>query len=62
MASVPPRPLAACLLWGYERVLHVALVGDAAGLDGPEAIVEPLTQMMVGGLYGRPLATPPAAA
>ena len=60
--GAPPRPLAACLLWGYERVLHVALVGDAAGLDGPEAIVEPLTQMMVGGLYGRPLAAPPAAA
>jgi TetR/AcrR family transcriptional regulator, ethionamide resistance regulator len=48
-----PRALAACLMWGYERVLHVALVGDAAGLPGPDAIVEPLTQMMVGGLYGR---------
>jgi AcrR family transcriptional regulator len=45
--------LAACLMWGFERVLHVALVGDARGLPGPEAIVEPLAQMMVGGLYGR---------
>jgi TetR/AcrR family transcriptional regulator, ethionamide resistance regulator len=46
--------LAACLMWGYERVLHVALVGDASGLPGPDAIVEPLVQMMVGGLFGRP--------
>lgn len=48
------RALAACLLWGYERVLHVALVGDALGLPGPDAIVEPLAQMMMGGLYGQP--------
>jgi hypothetical protein len=46
-------------MWGYERVLHVALVGDAAGLPDPDAIVEPLTQMMVGGLYGQPPAAPP---
>jgi TetR/AcrR family transcriptional regulator, ethionamide resistance regulator len=50
--------LAACLMWGYERVLHVALVGDARGLPRPEAIVEPLAQMMVGGLYGRPPSRP----
>jgi TetR/AcrR family transcriptional regulator, ethionamide resistance regulator len=50
-----PDALAACLMWGYERVLHVALVGDARGLTTPEAIVEPLTQMMLGGIYGRPL-------
>ncbi len=49
-----------CLVWGYERVLHVSLVGQAAGLPAPEAIVEPLTQMMLGGVYGRPLATPGA--
>jgi TetR/AcrR family transcriptional regulator, ethionamide resistance regulator len=45
--------LAACLMWGYERVLHVALVGDAVGLPDVDAIVEPLVQMMVGGLYGQ---------
>jgi TetR/AcrR family transcriptional regulator, ethionamide resistance regulator len=54
-----PRALAACLMWGYERVLHVALVGDAAGLPDPDAIVEPLAQMMTGGLFGR--APAPAA-
>jgi AcrR family transcriptional regulator len=60
--GAPARALAACLMWGYERVLHVALVGDAPGLPGPDAIVEPLTQMMVGGLYGRPFAGRPPAA
>jgi hypothetical protein len=49
--------LAACLMWGYERVLHVALAGDARGLPDPDAIVEPLAQMMVGGLYGRSMGT-----
>ncbi|MGZ4177485.1 MAG: TetR/AcrR family transcriptional regulator [Solirubrobacteraceae bacterium] len=46
------RALAACLMWGYERVLHVAIVGGAPGLSDPGAIVAPLAQMMVGGLYG----------
>jgi TetR/AcrR family transcriptional regulator, ethionamide resistance regulator len=54
-----PSALAACLMWGHERVLHVALVGDAFGLPGPDAIVEPLVQMMVGGLFGRPPAAGP---
>jgi AcrR family transcriptional regulator len=48
-----PRALAACLMWGYERVLHVAIVGGAPGLPDPGAIVAPLAQVMVGGLYGR---------
>jgi AcrR family transcriptional regulator len=52
-AGADPRALAACLMWGYERVLHVALVGDAVGLPDLDAIVEPLAQMMVGGLYGQ---------
>lgn len=52
------RALATCLIWGYERVLHVALVGDAEGLPDPDAVIEPLVQMMMGGVYGRPL-TPP---
>ena len=48
-----PEALGACLMWGYERVLHVALVGDAPGLGDPDAIVEPLAQMMVAGVFGR---------
>jgi TetR/AcrR family transcriptional regulator, ethionamide resistance regulator len=47
------RTLAACLMWGHERVLHVALVGEARGLPRPDSIVEPLVQMVVGGLWGR---------
>lgn len=53
-AGADPRALAACLMWGYERVLHVSLVGDARGLSEPDAIVEPLVQMMVGGVFARP--------
>ncbi len=49
-----PERLAACLMWGYERVLQVASAGDAIGLPDPDAIVEPLAQMMTGGVYGLP--------
>jgi TetR/AcrR family transcriptional regulator, ethionamide resistance regulator len=52
--------LAACLMWGYERVMHVALVGDARGLPRPEVLVEPLAQMVLGGVYGRAPADSPA--
>jgi AcrR family transcriptional regulator len=60
--GAPPRALAACLMWGFERVLHVSLVGGAVGLADADAIVEPLTQMMIGGLYGRPVVGKPSAA
>ncbi|MFZ0042537.1 MAG: TetR/AcrR family transcriptional regulator [Solirubrobacteraceae bacterium] len=52
-AGADADALSACLIWGYERVLHLALVGGARGLRDPEAVVEPLAQMMLGGLYGR---------
>jgi AcrR family transcriptional regulator len=52
-----PDALAACLMWAYERVVHVVLVGGVPGLSTPEAIIDPLAQMVVGGLYGRPLAS-----
>ena len=52
-AGADPEALATCLMWGYERVLHLSLVGGAEGLDDPEAIVEPLAQRMVGGVFGR---------
>jgi TetR/AcrR family transcriptional regulator, ethionamide resistance regulator len=60
--AAPPgadaQALAACLMWGYERVLHLALVGDALGLDDPQAIVEPLAQMMVAGVFGGSVSEP----
>jgi AcrR family transcriptional regulator len=55
-SGADPDALAACLMWAYERVAHVALVGGVPGLPTPEAIIDPLAQMVVGGLYGRPLA------
>jgi AcrR family transcriptional regulator len=56
-AGADADALAACLIWANERVLHLSLVGEADGLPNPEAIVEPLAQMVMGGLYGRPLET-----
>jgi AcrR family transcriptional regulator len=50
-----PDALAACLMWAHERVLHVALVGEARGLPEPAAIVDPLAQIVIGGLFDRPL-------
>lgn len=47
-----PVALATCLMWGYEQVLHIALVGGVLGLEEPAAIVEPLAQMMVRGALG----------
>jgi hypothetical protein len=44
-------------MWAYERVLHVTLVGEAHGLPEPEAMIAPLSQMVLGGLFGRPLAS-----
>jgi AcrR family transcriptional regulator len=48
-----PEALATCLMWGYERVLHVSLTGEADGLPDPDAIIEPLAQMMVAGVFAR---------
>ena len=50
--DVDPETLAALLIWGCERVLHVALVGGVPGLEDPEAIVEPLSQMLTAGMLG----------
>jgi AcrR family transcriptional regulator len=50
-----PEALAACLMWTFERALHVALVGEAHGLAEPQALITPLSQMVVGGLFGRTL-------
>ncbi len=46
--------LSACLMWGYERVLQIAATGAARGLPSTDAIIEPLAQMMTGGVYGMP--------
>jgi AcrR family transcriptional regulator len=53
--------LASCLIWAFERTVHVALVGGAHGLPDPDSTIEPLVQMVVGGVYGRPMAGAAAA-
>jgi AcrR family transcriptional regulator len=52
-AGADPLALATCLMWGYERVLHVSLTGEADGLPDPDTIIEPLAQMMTAGVFGR---------
>lgn len=53
-AGADADALAACLMWGCERVLQVAAAGEARGLPSADAVVEPLAQMMTGGVYGLP--------
>lgn len=50
-----PEALAACLMWSYERVLHIALIGEAEGLPGLDVMIEPLSQMVMGGIFGQTL-------
>ncbi len=53
------QALAAALVWGTERAFHVAVTGQHPALIDPEAIVEPLVQLYVGTIYGRPVVRPP---
>jgi TetR/AcrR family transcriptional regulator, ethionamide resistance regulator len=47
-----PQGLAAALVWSTERALLVSRTGGVAALPGPEALVEPLTQLYVRSIYG----------
>jgi TetR/AcrR family transcriptional regulator, ethionamide resistance regulator len=47
------RALAASLVWTAERVFHVAAGGDHPTLVNVSTIVQPLTQLFVGTIYGR---------
>jgi AcrR family transcriptional regulator len=47
-----PEALAASLVWSTERALLVSRTGRFPALPGPEALVEPLTQLYVGSIYG----------
>jgi AcrR family transcriptional regulator len=48
-----PEALAAGLVWSTERALLVSRTGQVAALPGPEALVEPLTQLYVQTIYGQ---------
>jgi AcrR family transcriptional regulator len=51
------RALAASLVWTAERSFHVAVGGDHPTLVNVQAVVEPLVQLFVGTIYGRPVRT-----
>src|SRR6202012_2329659 len=45
--------LAAALVWTAERAFHVAVGGEHPTLVDAGVVVEPLTQLFVGTIYGR---------
>ena len=47
--------LAASLVWTAERSFHVAMTAEHPTLVDQHALVEPLAQLFVGAIYGRPL-------
>jgi AcrR family transcriptional regulator len=49
-----PQALAAALVWSTERALHIAKTGQVPALPDHDAIVEPLVQLYVQTIYGRP--------
>ncbi len=46
--------LAAALIWGTERIFHVAMTGHHPTLNGQDTILAPLVQLYVWTIYGRP--------
>jgi AcrR family transcriptional regulator len=48
------RALAASLVWSTERALHIVKTGQVPALPDHESIVEPLVQLYVQTIYGRP--------
>lgn len=59
--GAPSRALAASLAWGAERSFHIAMTGRHPTLVDADALVEPLVQLYVGTIYGRPISGPTAA-
>ncbi len=57
--AAPPgadsRALAASLVWTAERSFHVAMTEAHATLSGADSLIEPLVQLFVGTIYGRPV-------
>jgi AcrR family transcriptional regulator len=47
--------LAAALTWSTERAFHVASTGEHPTLDDVSLLIEPLVQLYVGAIYGRPV-------
>jgi hypothetical protein len=47
--------LASSLTWATERAFHIAMTGHDTALTDVNAIIEPLVQLHVSTIYGRPL-------
>ena len=47
------QALAAALVWTAERAFHVAVGGEHPTLVDASTVVDPLTQLFVGTIYGR---------
>jgi AcrR family transcriptional regulator len=52
--GVDSKSVAASLVWATERVFHVSAIGTPGLLD-TNAAIEPLVQIYMGAIYGRPL-------
>jgi AcrR family transcriptional regulator len=52
--GVDSKSLATSLVWATERVFHVSAIGTPGLLD-TNAAIEPLVQIYMGAIYGRPL-------
>jgi AcrR family transcriptional regulator len=50
--------LASSLTWATERAFHIAMSGYDPTLTDVDAIIEPLVQLHVSTIYGRPLERP----
>ena len=53
--GAPSTALAASLAWGAERSFHIAMTGHHPTLIDEATLIEPLVQLYVGTIYGRPL-------
>jgi TetR/AcrR family transcriptional regulator, ethionamide resistance regulator len=56
--GAPSRALAASLAWGAERSFHIAMTGRHPTLVDADALIEPLVQLYIGTIYGRPISGP----
>jgi TetR/AcrR family transcriptional regulator, ethionamide resistance regulator len=54
-AGADSEALAASLIWAAERAFHIAMTGDHPTLVDQDALVDPLVQLFVGTIYGRPV-------
>jgi AcrR family transcriptional regulator len=54
-AGADSQALAAALAWSAERAFHVAMTGRHPTLIDADSVVEPLVQLFVGSIYGRPV-------